>query len=80
MTLSYDKAADVLYVTFEKAPAGSYVYTENEQGDILRLDRGSGRVVGVTVPFFSKRARAGKILVPEVGIMPFNSFTEVIFR
>ena len=73
MTLSYDKRADVLYVSFEQAPAESYIYVENENGDILRLDRESKRVVGITLPFFSKRAKAGKIVVPEVGSVPFNS-------
>lgn len=80
MTLSYDKSADVLYITFEQVPAGSYIYTENENGDILRLDRESGKVVGVTLPFFAKRSKAGKITVPEVGTVPFNSFAELIFQ
>jgi|GEM_PF-4462468 hypothetical protein len=73
MTLSYDKTADVLYVTFEQVPEKSYVYIENENGDILRLDKKSRKVVGVTLPFFTKRAKAGKIIVPEVGLVPFNN-------
>jgi uncharacterized protein YuzE len=80
MTLSYDKAADVLYVTFEHVQAGSYVYTENQNGDILKLDRESGRVIGVTLPFFSKRSKSGKVVVPEVGPVPFNDAADLIFQ
>jgi uncharacterized protein YuzE len=80
MTLSYDKSADVLYVTFEKAEPGTYVYTENQNGDILRLDRESGRVVGVTIPFFAKRSKVGKIVIPEVGAVPFNNAADLIFQ
>ncbi len=76
MTLSYDKDADVLYVTFERLPRQSYVYVENENGDILLVDRKSKRVVGCTIPFFSKRAMKRKVTVPEVGRVPFNEFTE----
>lgn len=74
MTLSYDKTADVLYVTFEMVSGESYIYVENENGDILRLDQETRRVVGITLPFFSKRAKAGKITVPEVGTVPFNDY------
>ena len=30
MTFSYDKSADVLYITFEALPPGAYQYVENE--------------------------------------------------
>ncbi len=72
MTLSYDKGADVLYVTFERLPNQSYVYVENQNGDVLRLDKRSKRVVGCTIQFFSKRAMKKKLNVPEVGCVPFN--------
>jgi uncharacterized protein YuzE len=72
MTLSYDKEADVLYVTFEGLPNQSYVYVENENGDVLRLDKKSKRVVGCTIPFFSRRAMKRRVTVPEVGRVPFN--------
>ena len=78
--MSYDKSADVLYITFEPAPAGSCLYAENENGDILRLDRQSGKVIGVTLPFFAERCKRGEIVVPEVGAVPFNSFAELVFQ
>ena len=78
MTLSYDKEADVLYITFELLPQQSYVYVENESGDILRLNKRDGRVIGCTVPFFSKRAKDGKLDIPEVGRVPFNDLARAL--
>jgi uncharacterized protein YuzE len=72
MTLSYDKIADVLYITFEQVSGESYLYVENDSGDILRVDKDSQKVVGVTLPFFLARAKKGKITIPEVGLVPFN--------
>jgi uncharacterized protein YuzE len=76
MTLSYDKRADVLYVSFERLTGQPYVYVENENGDVLRLDKKSRRVVGCTIPFFSKRAMKRKVTVPEVGRVPFNELAK----
>jgi uncharacterized protein YuzE len=76
MTLSYDKDADVLYVTFEGLPHQSYIYVENENGDVLRVDKKSKRVVGCTIPFFSKRTMKRKVTVPEVGRVPSNESTK----
>jgi uncharacterized protein YuzE len=76
MTFSYDKGVDVMYVTFERLPNQEYIYVENENGDILRLDRTTKRVVGITIPFFSERLKDNKLEVPEVGLVPFNSFAE----
>lgn len=78
MILSYDKEADVLYVTFERLPDQNVVYVENENGDVLRLDKVSKRVVGCTIPAFSIRAARGKVIVPEVGPVPFNELAEYL--
>ena len=72
MTLSYDKNADVLYVTFEALPAHAYAFVENEAGDVLKVDRRNRRVVGCTIPFFLERAKTGKVTIPEIGAVPFN--------
>jgi uncharacterized protein YuzE len=71
MTFSYDGDADVLYVTFERL-ARPAQYVENENGDILRIDEESGKIVGVTILFFLRRAKQGVVSVPEVGVVPFN--------
>jgi uncharacterized protein YuzE len=71
MTFSYDELTDVLYITFEKS-VGRVTYTENDEGDVLRMDEKSGKIVGVTITFFLRRAREGPIIVPEVGVVPFN--------
>jgi hypothetical protein len=75
MTLSYDKNADVLYVTFEALPPADYVFVENESGDVLKVSRASQRVVGCTIPYFAKRSRNGKISIPELNGSPLKDFT-----
>ncbi len=80
MTASYDKDADVLYITFERLPAKDYVYVENESGDILRLNKRGGRVVGCTIPFFCKRAAQNNLTVPEIGPIPFNELAEELLH
>lgn len=78
MTVSYDADADVLYITFERLPNNAYIYVENESGDILRLNKQDGRVVGCTIPFFRKRAAENKLNVPEIGPVPFNELAKAI--
>jgi uncharacterized protein YuzE len=80
MTFSYDKNADVLYVTFEALPPGAYGFIENEFGDILKVDRVSRRVVGCTIPFFAARAKRGKIEIPEIGAVPFNQIADELLH
>jgi len=72
VTFSYDKDADVLYITFERLPNSEVLYTENENGDILRLDKRRRQVVGCTIPHFLKRTAMGKVEIPEIGAVPFN--------
>jgi hypothetical protein len=76
MTMSYDKLADVLYVTFEALPPGSYSYVENQNGDILRVAREGNRIIGVTIPAFAERCMRGRIEIPEIGTVPFNELAE----
>lgn len=57
MTISYDKIADTLYITFFK-PANRASYVEVE-GGILRIDEASHQIAGITVPFFTERSEAG---------------------
>jgi uncharacterized protein YuzE len=77
MTISYDKIADVLYITFEAGSPDSYIFVENREGDVLKVDSASRRVVGCTVLGFAKRVRLGqKISIPEVGAVPFNQLAE----
>jgi uncharacterized protein YuzE len=71
MKFNYDELTDVLYVTFEQS-VGRVTYIENNEGDILRMDQQSGRIIGVTIMFFLRRARQGPIVIPEIGIVPFN--------
>jgi len=78
MTLSYDKHADVLYIAFEALSPDKYVFVENEQGDVLKLDRIDNHVVGCTIPFFLARLKKGKIDIPEIGGGPLNEIAELV--
>jgi uncharacterized protein YuzE len=81
MTLSYDKLADVLYITFETLPPNAYVFVENRDGDVLKVDRASNRVVGVTVLAFAARTKKGtRIDIPEIGAVPFNRIAEELLH
>ncbi len=78
MKASYDKDGDVLYITFERLPSKDYIYVENESGDILKLNKKSRRVVGCTIPYFSKRAARNKLNIPEIGPVPFNELAKAL--
>ena len=80
MTLSYDKLADVLYVTFEVASPDVYIYVENANGDVLRMNKRTRQIVGVTVPAFLERSARGKVEIPEVGPVQFNEFADDLLR
>jgi uncharacterized protein YuzE len=80
MTFSYDKAADILYLTFTEAQRGTYIYVENAMGDILRLDRSTKKVIGCTILAFGKRAAKGRIDIPEIGPVPFNEVAEELLH
>jgi uncharacterized protein YuzE len=59
MRTHYAKRADVLYIVLEdtKNPCA---YMELESGTICRVDETTKRVVGITIPDFSRIASAGE--------------------
>lgn len=68
MRISYANHADVLYIVFEETP-NKCVYVEMESGIVCRIDEKTDRVVGITVPDFSRRAERGEeIAVPGLNI------------
>ncbi len=75
MTISYDRLADTLYITFFQ-PLSRAEYLE-VPGGILRIDGTTRQIAGITIPFFQEKAESGEQLqLPEIGNVPFNSFTE----
>ena len=56
--VTYDAPADVLYVTFEDAPAVKG--TETTEGTVRRYGEG-GKLIGVTIVDFAYRLQAGDI-------------------
>jgi uncharacterized protein YuzE len=72
MRLSYDAIGDVLYIAFETLPPGKYIVIENEQGDVLKIDPETKRVIGCSILSFKLRSRRGNIQIPEIGSVPFN--------
>jgi hypothetical protein len=74
MTLDYDEAADVLYITF-RVTSSPCRYTEGTTGAVLRIDTIVGDIVGCTIPFFSRHIKEGEFRVPEIPALPaLNSF------
>lgn len=66
MRISYSKDADVLYISFAP-PSGRVASVENSNGDILRIDKSTGEIIGVTIQLFMYRVGTGeKITVPGV--------------
>jgi hypothetical protein len=54
-----------LYITFERSQDGVSYY-ENAQEQIIRTSKVTGRIIGVTIPNFTRRAGEGEITVPEL--------------
>jgi uncharacterized protein YuzE len=72
MKFSYDKSADVLYITFAH-PTGTVNFVENDNGDILRYDQTTNALVGCTILFFARRLKSKEqITIPEIGSVPLN--------
>jgi uncharacterized protein YuzE len=67
MRITYSKDADVLYLSFTPA-TGKVATVENANGDLLRIDTTTGKIIGVTIQLFMYRIGTGeKIEIPEVG-------------
>jgi uncharacterized protein YuzE len=66
MKLTYSKHADVLYLKLEDTQ-NKCAYIELDSGVICRIDETTDRVVGLTIPDFSRRTDSGdSIVVPEL--------------
>lgn len=68
MKVLYDQSADVLYISFVDTtrPVTS---VETEKGDLLRVDKEDGTIVGLTVLFFEERTASGGIDFPQLGAL-----------
>jgi uncharacterized protein YuzE len=73
MRIEYDKAGDVLYLTLEECAPDACIFRENGNGDVLRISRDTGEIVGVTIIAFLLRIEKGyEIEVSEIGAVPFK--------
>jgi len=59
MRVTYSKDVDILYLSFTP-PIGKVATVENKNGDLLRIDKETGKVVGVTIQLFLYRIDAGR--------------------
>ena len=67
MKITYDKAEDVLYITFADSKE-ECDYVESPDGIVLRVGLESGKLLGCTVMWFQKKLKTqGKVVIPEVG-------------
>lgn len=72
MRITYSKDADILHISFTP-PTGKVASVENENGDILRIDKETGKIIGVAVQLFMYRIGNGeKIEIPEAGFSSSN--------
>jgi len=72
MRFTYSKDADILYISFTPS-TGKVASVENANGDIMRIDTSTGKIVGVTIQLFMYRIGTGeKIEIPEVGFSSAN--------
>jgi len=78
MKLAYDKDSDILYIAFRPSAPGTFSMLPNADGDLLKIDKMSKDVIGVTILDFSRRANKGKLTVPEVAGSFACDFSELI--
>jgi len=80
MRISYSKDADVLYLNFSEQRSGA-TYIEKENGDILRVDIATGKILGATIQLFMYRIRSGeRIEIPEIGDITANKVLEELLE
>ncbi|MGP8174301.1 MAG: DUF2283 domain-containing protein [Terracidiphilus sp.] len=66
MRITYNQEVDVLYISLVP-PTGRVASVENANGDLLRIDTLTDKIIGVTIQLFMHRVRLGeKIEVPEI--------------
>lgn len=66
MRITYDSEVDMLSVSLVP-PTGRVASVENENGDLLRIDTVTDRIIGVNIQLFLYRIKQGeKIEVPEI--------------
>jgi len=53
LRIRYDKSADVLYLTFGKARSG--ISVEVNDGDLVRIDPFTDKIIGITIIDFKSR-------------------------
>lgn len=75
MKISYDRIADVLYITFSKPQERAAFAFVEVNGGVLRIDESTREVIGITIPFFQEKADVG-LELPEIGAVPFTPSTE----
>ena len=66
MRITYNQEVDLLYISLVP-PTGRVASVENENGDLLRIDTLTDKIIGVTIQLFMHRVKQGeKIEVPEI--------------
>ena len=67
MRIAYRKEVDMLTVSLVP-PTGRVASVENENGDLLRVDTLTDRIIGVNVQLFMHRIKGGeRIEIPQIG-------------
>jgi uncharacterized protein YuzE len=73
MRFKYDRSADVMYVSVLDRTPQECFFSENDNGDVLKIDKTTNQVVGVTIISFLSRIQRGfSVDVPEIGELPLK--------
>ena len=64
MTFFHDDSADVMFIVLAEQ-VGPCLYIESS-GAILRIERATNNLVGVTIPAFLKSLEGGTLTLPEI--------------
>ena len=65
MKLYYDDLTDVMHISLAEK-AGPCMHVESPSGSILIVERGTNRLVGMTILYFMAKLNDGSLHLPEV--------------
>jgi len=64
MTFYFDDETEVMRIVFE-TEAGPCTYFETPTG-IVRIERGTNKLISITIPFFYEKLAEGSLSLPEL--------------
>jgi hypothetical protein len=66
MTFNYDDLTDVMFITFVDRVTGPCINIETSPSTVLRVEKNTNNIVGVTILYFLAQVKEGSLDLPEV--------------